>query len=220
MPGFRGPYAPTTRRVEGRRASCAVAVRQDRGWSSRGLMRRRKSGSSSGPITRVRGRFAAVRVIRQPTYTSTARTRIRSRYATKNLLPVNIRAIGRLRFVSENRRPPSRPYLDVLAYVVARLLLVGVVTAAILGVGHVIGIREFPVVVALLFAIVIALPLGIWVFSPLRRRATASIAVMDERRRRDREQLQSRLRGGGSGDSSGDGSEATKRDPEGGTAAT
>jgi hypothetical protein len=50
-------------------------------------------------------------------------------------------------------------------------------------------------VVALLFAFVIALPLGIWIFAPLRRRATASIAVFDERRRRDREQLQARLRG-------------------------
>lgn len=110
--------------------------------------------------------------------------------------------------MSEDPRPASRPYLDVLAYVVARLLLVAVVTGAILGVGHLIGIREFPVVVALLFAIVIALPLGIWVFSPLRRRATASIATMDAQRRRDREQLQARLRGNEA--------ESAGRDPEGG----
>ncbi len=95
----------------------------------------------------------------------------------------------------EDPRSGSRLYLDVLAYVAARLALVVVTTAVILGIGSVIGIRDFPVVIALLFAIVIALPLGIWVFSPLRRRATASIAVIDERRRRDREQLQSRLRG-------------------------
>ncbi|MDT5209046.1 MAG: hypothetical protein QOF67_1461, partial [Mycobacterium sp.] len=31
--------------------------------------------------------------------------------------------------------------------------------------------------------------------APLRRRATASIAVVDERRRKDRDQLQARLRG-------------------------
>jgi hypothetical protein len=77
----------------------------------------------------------------------------------------------------------------------ARLALVAVLTAVILGAGHLLGVREFPVVVALLFAIVIALPLGIWLFSPLRRRATASIAALDARRRRDREQLQARLRG-------------------------
>jgi hypothetical protein len=46
-----------------------------------------------------------------------------------------------------------------------------------------------------LFAIVIALPLGIWLLAPLRRRATAGIAEADERRRRDREQLEARLRG-------------------------
>jgi hypothetical protein len=65
----------------------------------------------------------------------------------------------------------------------------------IFGAAHLLGVRDFPVVVAVLFAIVIALPLGIWVFAPLRRRATASIAAVDERRRRDREQLQARLRG-------------------------
>lgn len=121
--------------------------------------------------------------------------RTRSKYATENLLPANIRAVGRLTFVSDDPRTGSRLYLDVLAYVGARLALVVVTTAAILGVGALIGIRDFPVVIALLFAIVIALPLGIWVFSPLRRRATASLAVIDERRRRDRDQLQARLRG-------------------------
>ncbi|KWX66366.1 DUF4229 domain-containing protein [Mycobacterium sp. NAZ190054] len=98
--------------------------------------------------------------------------------------------------MSEDPRPTSRLLLDVLGYTAARLALVVVVTAAILGIGHLAGIREFPLVVALLFAIVIALPLGIWVFTPLRRRANQSIAVWDERRRRDREQLQSRLRAG------------------------
>jgi hypothetical protein len=68
-------------------------------------------------------------------------------------------------------------------------------TAVIWGAGHVLGLRDFPIVVALLFAMVIALPLGIWMFAPLRRRATASIAVLDERRRKDRAQLQARLRG-------------------------
>jgi xanthine/uracil permease len=85
--------------------------------------------------------------------------------------------------------------VDVVVYGLARLILVLVLTAAIFGTGHVLGIRDFPLVVALLFAIVIALPLGIWVFTPLRRRATASIAAFDERRRKDREQLRARLRG-------------------------
>ncbi len=85
--------------------------------------------------------------------------------------------------------------VDVAVYTVARLLLVVVLVAVIYVGGHLLGIREFPIVVPILFALVLALPLGIWLFAPLRRRATASIAVFDERRRRDRDQLRARLRG-------------------------
>jgi antibiotic biosynthesis monooxygenase (ABM) superfamily enzyme len=85
--------------------------------------------------------------------------------------------------------------MDVAAYTLGRLLLAAVLTAVIFFVAHLLGISEFPLVVALLFAIVLALPLGIWVFAPLRRRATASIAEFDQRRRSDREQLRARLRG-------------------------
>ena len=92
-------------------------------------------------------------------------------------------------------RPRTRLVADLVAYALARLLLVAALTAVIWGAGHLLGLRDFPIVVALLFAMVIALPLGIWIFAPLRRRATASIAVLDERRRKDREQLQARLRG-------------------------
>jgi hypothetical protein len=93
------------------------------------------------------------------------------------------------------RRPRSSLLVDVLVYALARLLLVVVLTAVIFGAGHLLGVRDFPLVVAMLFALVIALPLGIWIFAPLRRRATASVAVFDERRRKEREQLQARLRG-------------------------
>lgn len=84
---------------------------------------------------------------------------------------------------------------DVGAYLVARLALAAVLTGVIIGASHLVGLREFPLVVAVLFALVLALPLGIWIFAPLRRRATASIAEFDERRRRDKETLQARLRG-------------------------
>jgi uncharacterized membrane protein YfcA len=83
---------------------------------------------------------------------------------------------------------------DVVVYTLARLAMVGALTAAIYFVAQLIKV-EIPIVVAMLFAIVIALPLGIWLLAPLRRRATAGIAEVDERRRRDREQLQARLRG-------------------------
>jgi hypothetical protein len=83
----------------------------------------------------------------------------------------------------------------VLLYVAARLVLVVVLTAVIYGAGRLLGVQEFPVVIAILFALIISMPLGIWLFGPLRRRATAGLEVATERRRRDREQLRARLRG-------------------------
>jgi hypothetical protein len=93
--------------------------------------------------------------------------------------------------------PPARAQVvrDVLAYVAARLVLVVVLAALIYATARLLGIDGFPVLIAIAFALVIALPLGIWLFAPLRRRATAALAAVDERRRRDREQLRARLRG-------------------------
>jgi len=96
---------------------------------------------------------------------------------------------------SEAGGTTGRMIADVVIYTVARLALVAVLTAAIFFGARWIGITEFPLVIAMLFAIVITLPLGIWLLAPLRRRATAGIAEVDERRRHDREQLQARLRG-------------------------
>lgn len=68
----------------------------------------------------------------------------------------------------------TRGVVDILVYATARLLLVVAVSAAIFGVARLIGLTEFPVVVATLFGLIIAMPLGIWVFSPLRRRSPAT----------------------------------------------
>ena len=70
-----------------------------------------------------------------------------------------------------------RLLLDVFLYALARLLLVAVIAGAIFGVVSLLGIRDFPAMVALLFALVLGMPLGIWLFAPLRRRATAGIAA-------------------------------------------
>lgn len=88
----------------------------------------------------------------------------------------------------------GRMVRDVVVYTLARLALVAAITAVIFFVAQLIGV-QVPLAVAILFAIVIALPLGIWLLAPLRRRATAGISEVDERRRRDREQLEARLRG-------------------------
>jgi Protein of unknown function (DUF4229) len=92
-------------------------------------------------------------------------------------------------------RPKSRVVADVVLYALARLLLVVALSGAIYGIARVLGVTEFPIVVAVLFALIIGMPLGIWLFGPLRRRATAGLAIAGERRRREREQLQARLRG-------------------------
>lgn len=89
----------------------------------------------------------------------------------------------------------GRAVVDVMVYTAARLALVAVLSVGIYGLGRLIGLSDFPPVVAVLLALIIALPLGIWIFTPLRRRATASLAEAGEQRRRDREQLQARLRG-------------------------
>ncbi len=96
---------------------------------------------------------------------------------------------------STGKRTRTSAVLDVLLYAAARLVLVVVLSGAIYGLARLLGITQFPVVVAVLFALIIAMPLGIWLFGPLRRRATASRAIAGERRRREREQLQARLRG-------------------------
>lgn len=95
----------------------------------------------------------------------------------------------------EAKSSTGRAVGSVLLYVAARLLLVVVIAALIYGAGQLLGVHEFPIAVALLFALIIAMPLGIWLFGPLRRRATAGLEVATERRRREREQLRARLRG-------------------------
>lgn len=54
--------------------------------------------------------------------------------------------------------------------------------------------------VALLFALVLGMPLGILALRAAAAEATAGIAAVDERRRAEREQLRSRLHGEDSSD--------------------
>ncbi|KBZ68450.1 DUF4229 domain-containing protein [Mycobacterium colombiense] len=97
----------------------------------------------------------------------------------------------------------NRVAVHVAAYMAARVLLAVALTGVIYGVARLAGIAQFPIVVAVLFALIIAMPLGIWVFAPLRRRATAALAIAGERRRRERELLQARLHGDAAPDDGG-----------------
>ena len=98
----------------------------------------------------------------------------------------------------------SRVAFHVAAYIAARVLLAAALTGVIYGVARFAGITQFPIVVAVLFALIIAMPLGMLVFAPLRRRATAALAIAGERRRRERELLQARLHGDAAPDGGGE----------------
>ncbi|HEX7322730.1 MAG TPA: DUF4229 domain-containing protein [Mycobacterium sp.] len=96
--------------------------------------------------------------------------------------------------MTTGRTPRTRVARDVLLYAVARLLLLIALSAVIYGSAWLLGVRDFPLIVVVLLALIVALPLGMWLFAPLRRRATGGLATAGERRRRDREQLRARLR--------------------------
>jgi Protein of unknown function (DUF4229) len=99
--------------------------------------------------------------------------------------------------VPERPSTAGRAVADILLYAAARLVLVVALAAAICGAARLLGVHQFPVIVAALFALVIGMPLGMWLFGPLRRRATTGLEAVIERRRRDREELRARLRGEG-----------------------
>ncbi|CAM2841273.1 DUF4229 domain-containing protein [Prescottella defluvii] len=83
---------------------------------------------------------------------------------------------------------------DVALYSVARLGLVVVLAAVILLGGNLIGV-EVPFIVAALFAVLIALPLSLVLFSKMRKRVNEDIASVDARRRADKADLHAKLRG-------------------------
>ncbi|MEP9390696.1 DUF4229 domain-containing protein [Gordonia sp. VNK1] len=87
--------------------------------------------------------------------------------------------------------------LAVALYTVARLALVVVLAAIIWGIGKLAGV-DVPILVAAVFGVLIALPLGMVVFKSLRLRVNEQIAAVDEQRRRRHDDLQTRLRGSGS----------------------
>ena len=83
---------------------------------------------------------------------------------------------------------------DVVLYSLARMLLVLVLAVVILYVPRAFGV-EIPLLIAALFAVLIAMPLSLVLFAPLRRRVNAGIADVDARRRAERADLEARLRG-------------------------
>lgn len=85
---------------------------------------------------------------------------------------------------------------DVVLYSVARLGLVVVLAAVILFGGRAFGV-DVPLIVAALFAVLIALPLSLVLFAKLRKRVNLDIASVDAQRRADKADLHAKLRGEG-----------------------
>lgn len=82
----------------------------------------------------------------------------------------------------------------VALYTVLRMGLVAVFAAAIVGVGLLFGVKV-PILVALIFGVLIALPLGLVLFKSVRLKVNEQIAAVDADRAARRSDLQSRLRG-------------------------
>ena len=83
---------------------------------------------------------------------------------------------------------------NVALYSLARLGLVVVLAAVILFGGKAAGV-EVPLIVAALFAVLIALPLSLVLFAKLRKRVNRDIAAVDAQRRADKADLHAKLRG-------------------------
>ncbi|MCP2299016.1 Protein of unknown function (DUF4229) [Nocardia amikacinitolerans] len=91
-------------------------------------------------------------------------------------------------------RPGRRLAVNLALYTLARLALVAAITALIWLAARLISV-EIPIIVAALFALIIAMPLSLTLFKKLRAKVNEDIAVVDEKRRRDKAQLRARLRG-------------------------
>ncbi|MFT4087345.1 MAG: DUF4229 domain-containing protein [Gordonia sp. (in: high G+C Gram-positive bacteria)] len=84
----------------------------------------------------------------------------------------------------------------VALYSLVRLGLVVVIAAIIVGVGLAFD-QKVPLIVAALFGVLIALPLGMVLFKGIRLKVNEQIAEVDADRAAKRSDLQSRLRGEG-----------------------
>ena len=83
---------------------------------------------------------------------------------------------------------------DVVVFSAARILLVVVLAALVVGVSSALS-AQVPLIVALLVALVVAFPLSIVLFKGLRARVNEGIVVVDARRRAEKDSLHARLSG-------------------------
>ena len=88
--------------------------------------------------------------------------------------------------------PGARLARNMIFYTIVRLLLVVVLALLITWVGNMI-VDEFPLLVGAIFAVIIALPLSMILFSKLRAQINSDIAEVDAGRRDKRDDLRRRM---------------------------
>ncbi len=88
--------------------------------------------------------------------------------------------------------PGARLARNMIFYTIVRLLLVVVLTILITWVGNLV-VGQFPLLVGAIFAVIIALPLSMLLFSKLRAQINSDIAEVDAGRREKREDLRRRM---------------------------
>lgn len=88
------------------------------------------------------------------------------------------------------RTPATGPALarEVALYTVARLAMVAALSLLLVLAG-------VPLLVSILLALVVALPLSMVLLGSLRARVNAGLAVVEKRRRAERDRLRRQLRG-------------------------
>lgn len=89
---------------------------------------------------------------------------------------------------------PMTLAVSLFAYTFARLLLVAAFVVIIMVGGNLVDV-EVPFLVAAVFGVLIALPLGMVLFKSLRLKVNREIAALEAGRRSKHDDLQARLRG-------------------------
>jgi hypothetical protein len=87
---------------------------------------------------------------------------------------------------------PTRPWEDILLYGLARLLLFLVLTVVIAYGAYLVG-APMPLMISALLALIVALPLSMFLFKGLRRRVTTEMASWNEQRRAHKEYIKNQL---------------------------
>lgn len=100
-------------------------------------------------------------------------------------LPARLSSVA----VAAPRTPPTGSALarDVALYTVARLAMVAVLSLLLVLAG-------VPLLVSILLALVVALPLSMLVLSSLRSRVNSGLAMVQARRKAERDRLRRQLR--------------------------